>query len=154
MKIYPTDAQFGSEERQVSWGRLVTLLIIALGIFGVSYVLNPAARKTQQRMEQELKSLPLPPNTKEQEFNSGYQPTKGRASRTFVSTQSVKGTCAFFSPMMSVKGWQKVQEACYPAEAGHTLLSFRKGEVTCQIQYLGEDISGMMKYVVVSTWPR
>ncbi len=53
------------------WVRFVLFLAL-LGIFGLDYLLHPGARRTQREMERELKSWPLPPDTTEQGFTSGF----------------------------------------------------------------------------------
>jgi hypothetical protein len=137
-------------------GNARTFLVVFLvaAIFGLSYLWSPGARNAQGRMERELKALPLPPDTTDVEFTSGYQPSKGRASRVVISGRSPGELCHFFSALMINAGWQQVQETCYAGEVGHTLVSFNKGSVFCRVQYLDQDIFGKTKYAIVSTWPR
>jgi hypothetical protein len=98
-----------------------------------------------------LKALSLPPLTTETDFTSGYQPSKGMAKRTIITSISAKDICSFYRPVMADLGWQLVKEECYPSSEGHTLISFHKGMVTCAINSGREDISGQ-KYVIVSFW--
>jgi hypothetical protein len=140
----------GSDKRL----RVVALLVIVFAVIGLSYLFNPEARTTQRSVEQELRGLPLPPDTTDQGFSAGYQPSHGRASRTVVSAQSAREMCGFFSSLMVQDGWRAVERACYPGDPGRVLLSFRKGRVTCRIEYLSADVFGMKRYAIVSTWTR
>jgi hypothetical protein len=128
--------------------------VLMLAIFGLDYVLHPGARRSQQSMEQELKALPLPPDSRDNGFTSGFQPAKGRASRTITAGEHPKEFCGFYRPVMAAAGWQLTQDQCYAGDAGHVLLEFHKVTVTCRIQFLSQDVFGMTKYAIVSTWPQ
>jgi hypothetical protein len=134
--------------------RVFVLLLIMLAVFGLSYVFQPAARKAQKQMEEELKSLPLPPGTTEQSFSAGYQPLKGRASRTIFSVASAKDVCGFFSQTMTARGWRLLEQSCFIGDWGHVMMRFRKGQFTFELVYVHEDsATGMSTYLIASTWP-
>ncbi|MGA2672106.1 MAG: hypothetical protein ABSE99_02655 [Terracidiphilus sp.] len=115
-------------------------LLAGFGIMGLDYLIHPQAARFQNQVVQELRSLPLPSDATEQGFTSGYQPEKGRASRTIAFGRSAKDLCAFYSDIMTESGWQLVQEECYPSSAGHALIVFRRGQVTFKIVSGKQDI--------------
>ncbi|MGA3373080.1 MAG: hypothetical protein ABSC48_15085 [Terracidiphilus sp.] len=127
-------------------------LLFGLSIMGVDYLLHPEAGRFQSQVAQELRSLPLPPLTTETDFTSGYQPSKGIAARKIITGISAKDICSFYRPVMADLGWQLVKEECYPSSEGDTLISFRKGMVTCAIHQGKEDGFSGTKYTIVSSW--
>jgi hypothetical protein len=145
-----------TEDRRARKRRLaLALLILTVALFGLDYAFHPQAARVQDEMVQELKTLPLPPNSTEQDLSSGFQPgTGGRASRTILTGSHAKEVCAFYSSLLSVSGWRLAQEMCYPSVEPHVLIEFRKGHEYRNITYLGDDILGRTKYAIVAGWSR
>ena len=147
-----------------TWRTGVIVFVLGFVFLGLDYLIHPEAGKFQDQIVQELKSMPLPPNTAETHFESGYQPSKGRAVRTFASSPGIGHVCSFYRSIMINAGWQLVGEDCeYDVEdPKQTLLEFRKGQVTWRI---GTAISnsgnsgdaeqkynGMQKFNMELTW--
>jgi len=105
----------------------VVLLFVMLAFFGLDYACHPEARRFQNAMVKELKGLPLPPDTREEDFSSAFQAEKGIATRTIDTGKTAKELCAFYGALFDTSGWQTTQDKCYQsAEAGHVLIEFRR----------------------------
>ncbi|MGA9128556.1 MAG: hypothetical protein WB425_10480 [Terracidiphilus sp.] len=152
MKIDSLFMQFNQACYKHHWRYGAIALLFGLGIMGADYQLHPEAGQFQRQVVQNLRSLPLPPLTNESDFTSGYQPSKGMATRTIITGISAKDICSFYRPVMIDLGWQVVKEECYPSSEGHTLISFHKGMVTCAIHMGKEDNLSGTKYAIISTW--
>jgi hypothetical protein len=143
--------------KEVNWRHPLAGAVVLLGGFGImglDYFMHPEARELQDRVVQELKSLPLPPGSIEEHFSSGFQPSKGSAERTIVSGLPEKETCAFYQPIMAETGWRLVKNECYPAQEGHTLIEFRKGVKIWKIDSGKESSSGGKELILVTIWMR
>jgi hypothetical protein len=102
-------------------------------IVGADYLIHPGVWRFQQQVKLQLRSLPLPVGAKEVDFSSGYQPTKGRAERTFISDGDPRHVCDFYRSLMFERGWERTEENCYSPAGLETLIEFKKSKLTCKI---------------------
>jgi hypothetical protein len=132
----------------------ITVGLIVVGYFGFISILSyPGSRRLQNQTVEELRFLPVPPDSTEKDFSSGFQPGKGGAKRIIVSRLSEKDLCAFYRPIMANSGWRLVKENCYPSSEFHILMEYRKGQVSWRVSTTGKYYAERKyDYNLVSAW--
>jgi len=110
-------------------------VVLGFGVLGSDYLLHPEAGRFQREVIQDLRSLPLPPDSTEMDFVSWYQPSKGSAMRSFSSQSYVTAICSFYRRIMVSSGWELVTQDCFPTtDTRQPLVEFRKGQITWTIR--------------------
>jgi hypothetical protein len=130
----------------------VGLVCLVLGMGVVDYLSHSGTKATQETIKRELLALPLPRDTTQENFVSGYQPSKGSAARTVASGQSEREMCDFYAPILLQAGWKKTRDACYPASEPRVLASYARDNITFDIFFLRNNVSGNREYILQSHW--
>jgi len=134
---------------------IITIGVVIVGVHYFSYLWHPESQRFQDQVIKELRSLPVPPDSTERDFSSGFQPHVGMAERKIFSRLSEKDLCAFYRPIMANFGWRLVQENCYPSSEFHILIEYQKGQVNWRIGTTGKYYAEKKyDYDLVSTWSR